>query len=381
VIRIVPLAVLVGLASLLASPGASPNGCPAPCSGVYASPPQADLVYVQPAGEAGPLQAWDAKRGRLAFALPAGRASADGRSFFSVLRFGARTGLFRWSTATGRERRLAMVPGRWEVASVSPSGRWVALAAVGPRRTRVAVVDGHSGTVAHRLRLSGRFEVETVSADGKRLFLVQHLADRRYLVRLYDLRSGRLTADPLKGRDEPAVMTGLAWSGLASPDGRWLLTLYLNTARDLAFVHALDLPRASPRCIFLPSGGGALRSLRQYSLALTRDATRLFAANPALGVVAEIGLPSGRVVRTARFAPSAGDAPSYSTLSRRGRMLYVARGVRLWGYDTAHGIARGPFAIGGRAVGVGFSRDGSRVYVVRADGRVVGFAAATGRRL
>jgi hypothetical protein len=383
--RSLSLIPLVVIAALLATPAASPNGCPAPCSGAYTSPPHAELVYVQPEGEAGPLHAWNVRRRRLAFVLPAGRASADGRAFFSARssrgRARVRTVVARWNTATGAGRGLVDLRGRWNVGGVSPTGGFVALAAAKPGRTDVAVVDARRRAIAHRLSLPGRFEVETVSPDGSRLFLIQHVGRGRYLVRLYDARRRRLASDPLKGQDEPAVMAGLAWSALASPDGRWLLTLYLNTSRDVAFVHALDLPRALPRCIFLPSGDGALRALRQYSLALSREGRRLYAANPALGVVAEIELRSRRVIRTARFVGTPGHSRVFSTLSAGGRMLYVARGVRLWGYDTRRGVVRGPYAVGGRAVGVGFSRNGTRVYVVRADGRVVGFAAATGRRL
>ena len=95
-------------------------------------------------------------------------------------------------------------------------------------------------------------------------------------------------------------MAGLAWSGIGSPDGRWLLTLYLNTGRNVAFVHALDLVRSSPLCIFLPSGS-SFGALKRYGLTLSPDGRRLYATNAAIGAVAEIDLATRKVVRTARF--------------------------------------------------------------------------------
>jgi hypothetical protein len=178
-------------------------------------------------------------------------------------------------------------------------------------------------------------------------------------------------------------MAGLAWSGVGSPDGRWLLTLYLNTARNLAFVHALDLERSSPLCIFLPSGG-PFATLKRYGLTLSPDGTRLYATNAAIGAVAEIDLATRKVVRTVRFpaAPrTSGPTALTGSISRNGRTLYFSPGRDLWAYDAAYGVVRGPYRTDGAIRGFGFGLGDGRVHALRADGRLLSFEAATGRRL
>jgi DNA-binding beta-propeller fold protein YncE len=177
-------------------------------------------------------------------------------------------------------------------------------------------------------------------------------------------------------------MTGYAWGGVASRDGRWLLTLYLNTQRSVAFVHALDVERRRPLCIDLPSGNGRLDALEDYSLALAPNGRTLLAPNPALGVVAEVDLRKLRVVRTGELAAAAaGAGGAASAVSPDGRALYVASGRTVWAYETKAGRARRLAGVGARIAGLSVSRDGGRLYLVGADDRVVVLDAATGGRL
>jgi hypothetical protein len=178
-------------------------------------------------------------------------------------------------------------------------------------------------------------------------------------------------------------MAGYAWSGVASPDGRWLMTLYLSTPDSLAFVHSLDLERSRPACIALPSAGG-LERLKRYSLTLAPDGKTLYAANPAVGVVARVDLADSRVRGVTRFAKSepvtGARAATLSTISRNGRTVYFSAGRDLWAYDAAYGVVRGPYATAGRIVGVGYGRGDRQVFAVRKDGRMIAFRAATGER-
>jgi len=381
---------LVMLAVLLLVPAAgaatSPtNGCPAPCSGQISSPAGTQLLYVQPAGVGGAVDAYDPVSGGWIFSLPPGITSADGISHVtaSARRLGTVVSRLRVANATVASSMI--VAGRWRLAGVSPNGRFAALVRqpVDRRRTDVTIVSTSAGRVAHRLELPGDFEVETVSRDGKRLFLIEHLpgtGSPRYLVRLFDLSRDRLASTPLRGKGEPSVMAGLAWSGVGSPDGRWLLTLYLNTGRNVVFVHALDLVRSSPLCIFLPSQGG-FDALKRYGLTLSPDGRRLYATNAALGVVAEIDLATRKVVRTARFAATrnlSGPGSLTGTISRNGRTLYFSPGRDLWAYDAAYGVVRGPYRTGGAIAGFGFAAGDRRVHALRADGRMLAFDAATG---
>ena len=374
----------------LPAPSAGGNGCPLPCSGQVASPESERLLYVQPEGERGPVSAYDTRSGKLRFRLPAGLSSADGRWHFSAHRAGLGTTINAFTVSTGAVWQSFVVPGRWRLAGVSPQGRWLVLSQrrFKPLRTVAAILDASRGLLAHRFRLHGDFEVETVSPDGRRLFLIEHLrrdGAPRYVVRLYDLGSRRLRSEPLRGGQD-RVMAGYAWSGVASPDGRWLLTLYLNTLRSSAFIHALDVKQGIPRCIDLPSGRGAFDLLKRYSLTLSPNGERLFAANPALGAVAEIDLRTRRVVRTSRFvaAPARGvrrAATLSGTISGNGRTLYFSGGRALWAYDAAYGRVRGPYPAGAQILGFGYGRNDRRVHALVADGRMLSFDAATGSQL
>ena len=383
------LPIIVLLALLIPASTAYGDGCPAPCSGESASPHGAKLLFVQPDGPAGRLIAYDTKRGRPVFTLPPGRASADGSTYAAAvpaIRHRS-TVVARYITATGALAGTMGMPGRWRLAAISPGGAWAALSQRTARVTRVAILDLVFGKRVGLVRLRGNFEVETISADGRRLFLIEHLDARRYLVRLYDLRARRLASEPLRG-GEDRLMAGYAWSGIGSRDGRWLLTLYLDTRRSHAFVHALDLVKTQPTCIDLPSSG-RFAQLRQYSLTLSPDGRRLIAANPALGVVAEIDLASRRVAKTARFtgatggetAARRGRASLLAAVSRNGRTLYFSNGRLLWAYDAAYAVVRGPYATGSEIVGLGYGAGDRRLHVVRKDGLLVSFDAATGQRL
>jgi hypothetical protein len=378
--RLLPLLLLL----FVPAPAALANGCPLPCSGQIASPQSDRLLYVQPQGEGGPLEAYDTRTGARRFALPAGRSSADGRWHVTTQIQRGQTLFLHHSVASGATVGGFSVPGRWALVGVSPDARWHALTRRAAGSTTIAIADASRTRIVHRVSLRGRFEVDTISRDGRRLFLVEHLDDRRYRVRLLDLRTGRLHVRPLKGAGEPSVMAGLAWSGVASPDGKWLLTLYLNTGRNLAFVHALDLRRNRPTCIFLPGKG--FEQLKRYALTLSPDGRRLFAANPAVGSVAEIDLRARKVIAVTRFgrstfAPRTRGATLSGTISRNGRTLYFTDGRDLWAYDAAYRLVRGPYRTGGAIAGFGFGKGDRRVHALRADGRLLTLDAATGRRL
>ena len=379
------LALLLLLILVPAPSAALADGCPLPCSGQSASPPGSKLLYVQAQGSRGLLVAHNTATRQVVFALPPGMASADGRTYFSTFSDDQMTVLKRWSVATAQQKGEWQLPGGWSLQGVSPTGRWAALARRAGQNTRLLVFDSRSGERVHVMRLRGDYEVETISRDGKRLFLIEHFAGRQYNVRQYDLSRERLAANPLRA-EGVKIMAGYAWSGVASPNGRWLLTLYLSTPGKLAFVHSLDLERSRPACIGLPSGrGGAFENLKRYSLTLSPDSETLYAANPTLGVVAELDLAGSVVKRVAKFAKSAPVAGAHpatlSTISRNGRTMYSSAGRDLWAYDSAYGVVRGPYATGGKVVGVGYGAGDERVFAVRKDGHMVAFQASNGERV
>ncbi len=380
--RALPLVLLALLAFVPAT--ASGDGCVGACNGVSVNPPGTGLLAAQPYGRGGPFVAYDTTSGRERYTLHGGLASADGRWYFTARGRNTPTTIGRYDTRTGRVvARFALQRRGW-ISSVSADGGYLTLTHAAMRRTAIHVLDARRRSVVRSIVLRGSWEVETVSTDGRRLFLVEYLrGGTNYRVRLYNVERGRLADRVLKGEDEPGVMAGVAVRALGSPDGRWLLTLYVVPKERAAFVHALDLRRGRPRCIFLPSGR-SWDVLTRYSLTLSPDGRRLYAANPALGAVAVIDLTTRRVVDDARFAakgvpPSKLPQTTNGALSEDGRTLYFTGARGIWAYDAAYNRVRGPYDAGRPVVGLAFG--GDRVHAVRTDGRLLSFDAATGRRL
>jgi hypothetical protein len=222
---------------------------------------------------------------RAAAAPSGGVRAADGSASFSVR--GAE--LLRHDPATGRVTGTVELPGAWTLEAVSAQGRWVGLTRPG---TEILVVDAEQGEIAHRLELDGSFAVETISVGGDFLFLQQDFPDGSYAVRGYNLARGRLLIGSLGRKGETVKMQGRAGQVVASPDGEWLLTLYVDTKAKTAFVHALNLFDKIPLCIVLPPCDDC--ALGGWRLVLRSDGRRLVATNA--GRRALIDLRLGRVV-------------------------------------------------------------------------------------
>ena len=357
--RLLPLLVLVSLAAACGGTvdDATDEGSPTP--GV-------PFLALQ-SGATGPVTAYDSRTLGRRFQLPAGVTSADKEAHF-VLRGRE---LRRYDPVTGVRLKTFQVPHGWRLAAVSATARWVALVR---GKTQVLVLDGATGQVTDNLRLHGDFLVETIADDGAFLFLQQTFVDGRYAVRGYDLAAGQLLPGSLATKGETVLMQGVAGGTVASPDGRWLLTLYVDTKRDAAFVHALNLFERFPLCIDMPPCDGCtIAELRRWSLTLAPDGRTLYAANPAIGRVAEVHLPTARVIYEARFPRAPGGA-THSAISPDGSRLLFTNGARLWSYDTHRGYAETLRADAGAVADLTVSRDGARLFVTYPEGRPAALA-------
>jgi hypothetical protein len=420
-IRLPVLFALFALLAACASPGAS---APAPEPLTVARAPEPTLsarwpsesFYVRPLGARGPLVAYDTLDGQRSFELPAGLLSADGQSYFAATPLGEDTQLSRYDLGAGEAEPRARLSGRWMLSGISPTGAWLAVTrlpgedeqaqwtSANTWRTDLQILEADDGQAVHQLSLDGNFEVETISADGKSLFLVQHLPavtpdgltrlrgqaqganPDHYLIRLYDLSKESLVADPLRAKGSDEVMAGWAWEGLGTPDGKWLLTLYLSTRRNVAFVHTLDLIQQFPVCIDLPSGSGDFARLKNYTLTLSRDGQRVYAANATLGVVAELDLSSRQITHKTFFVGRVKNDPgmdytAHSVLSRDGGQLFFTDGHDAWAYDTRAREVSGPYSIEGPIHGLGLSRDGRWLFVATAQRPLRVFDVATQQEL
>jgi hypothetical protein len=321
---------------------------------------------VRAKGAFGGIEVYDVLRRERLFELPAGILSADGTRHVTVSAGPHATTIRRYDARTGRLLGASRMPGRWWTNAVSADGGRIVLAdLVKGRRTatRLAVLDGTTGRVLRLVKLRGNLEAEAVSKDGRRLFLVQWLHGG-YVVRGYDTRERRLAT--IRAGGDPAVMRGAAWGSVASPDGRWLLTLYLEPGGEIA-IHALDIRRGRAACIDLPAA--PFEAAREYGFVVAGLVA--LAVNPKLGVVARIDLAKDRVAAVSRFRRAKEPGAVGIVGAMTGRRAAFAHGGSVWTYDLGSGAVAGPRDAGATLVGLAFTADGKALRGVRADGRVL----------
>lgn len=351
---------LLLLAALLAFPApAAADGCPpSQCGTTGSALPGSRHLYLRTNGR---LIVYDVVSATAPVTLPRGIASADGRTYVAASspKSGPTT-VRRYALPSGRLVGSARVPGRLIAQAVSSNGRRIVLASAGQRATRLVVLEGLRPVRSVSLR--GAYEVETLSPDGRRLFLI-HWRSNGYDLQLYDFARRRLLPTPtFESNGETEKMVGQAWTGVATRNGHWLLTLYVE-GDGTSFVHALDLLRGVGHCVDLPLSG-VLPSNGAAALVLSPDETRLYVANPLLGFVSTIDLKRPRVVRTTRFRTPLrqttfdfGVGPN-GTASRDGRTIAFSGSKLVWRYDTASGRIHGPFRTGAVVTGVAFAPNG-----------------------
>ena len=357
---------LLALAALLLVPStAHADGCPpSQCGTATVAVPGAPTLAVRPAGSRGPAAVYDLRLGRRLFGLPHGSLSADGRHYFVTQSPNTETTVDHYDARSARRLHAWSLAGRWWVNAVSSDGRRLVLKReLRGRRTRLRVTSA-DGRLEHDVRLKGVFEAEAVSDDGRRLFLVQWLR-RGYVVRAYDFGTRRLAT--IRAGGDPAVMNGVAWGSVPSADGRWLLTLYIEPTGETA-IHALDVRRGRAACIDLPEA--SFEESRHTTLLVAPNGRTAIAANPATGTVARVDLERSRVESVSRFRPEPQPRPFGGTGAIGDGYAHFAAEGSVWSYDLSSGVVSGPRRVPGRAVGLGVDPRGGSVRVVRAGGGV-----------
>jgi hypothetical protein len=190
-------------------------------------------------------------------------------------------------------------------------------------------------------------------------------------------------------------MQGVRLSGVASPDGQWLYSVYAREKTG-AFIHALNLDNTVAFCIDLPGSGYAANySDLQWSLALGADGKQLFAVNGPLGIVGQVDTGAfPTLTRTAHVATS-GTASSFfaqdvmakelgpdgAVLSRDGKTLVMAGSTGLVWVDTSSLRVRGrALADGSPVLSMAASSDGSMVYALHSSGMIAELRMSDGRQ-
>lgn len=336
--------------------------------------------------------------------LPFGTPSPDWTHLYSV-NAGALVDL---NPQTGSARHMMPLHGDFQLppatisglpGGLSQDGRWLVLQAFDaagasiPTATYFLVVDTSYKTPAKRIDLTGYFQFDAVSNDGERVYMIEYLPANSYHVRVFDVPAGRLDQTIIVDKsDGDAAMTGLRLAGVASPDGHWLYSMYIRDKQG-AFIHALSLDGNIAFCLDLPGpgysvGGDAFR----WSLALSADGSRLYAANGGMGVVAELDTSSGaptlmRTVHIDTPKQSAGllvpdvQAKGFggdgAVLSPDGRTLVISGATGVVWIDTANLQATGRQLDGWTVWSLALSPNGKNLYAV-SDGGMIAEMSMTG---
>jgi len=187
-------------------------------------------------------------------------------------------GTVRWFTRVGERLTVPGVAYDGTADGLSADGGTLVL--IRPRvtwpqaRTRLVVFGARRLRVRRRITLRGDFSFDALSPDGRRMFLVQYVSrrdPRRYVVRSYDLRHGRLEPGTIVDAREPDEdMRGFPVTRSTTADGRWAYTLYDGEGEP--FVHALDTVERAAFCIDLPE---TTKVEWDASLTLSRDESTL----------------------------------------------------------------------------------------------------------
>jgi hypothetical protein len=104
----------------------------------------------------------------------------------------------------------------------------VAQAAAGPnlrKHTSFTFLDTKKMRVVDRVRIPGHHNFDTISPDGRYLYLVEYVSEAdfsRYRVRVYDMRARRLRREFVNDKRESVEnMQGWPVAREKSPDRRW----------------------------------------------------------------------------------------------------------------------------------------------------------------
>jgi hypothetical protein len=336
--------------------------------------------------------------------LPLGSLSLDGKHLYTV---GSST-LQDIDPHSGAIVRTLKLPGSFSLPSatlggipggLSQNGQWLVLKTGGPEgSSHMLLVDTSQFKVATRIDLDGFFEFDAIDNTGQRLYLIEYtnITQGYYRVRVYDVVVGQLgpyTVIDKGGNGTPDPMTGVRLSGVFSPDGHWLYSVYARQGSG-AFVHALNLTAPYAYCLDLPDSGSPTDAFH-WSLALSADGKHLYAANGAMGSVMQIDNLDGynpSIVRTKKIGSAGATASALvqnveakelgangAVLSPDGATLVTTGATGLIWIDTATLHTQSSELTKWTVWSLIGSPDGSRVYALSDAGAIAELSMSDGR--
>jgi WD40 repeat protein len=327
--------------------------------------------------------------------LPWGTPSPDGKHFYALVS----NTLQDIDPHTGAVARTLQLPGNFQMppatligvpGGLSQNGRYLVLQTTGKRTSsHMLMIDTSELKVAKLIDLNGVFDFDAVNNNGQSVYVIEYpnAADSYYHVRVYEVPAGKLGAYTVADKGGPdEAMTGVRLSGVFSPDGQWLYSVYARENKG-AFVHALNLSAPFAFCLDLPGAGSSTdMHAFQWSLALTADGRHLYAANGVLGLVTQIDNLDGNnpsIVRSAKIGSTGSTAnvsvqnvaaremgPHGAVVSRDGATLVTAGETGLIWIDTATLRVRSHQLTNLSVWSLAESPDGNRVYAVSDAGTI-----------
>lgn len=321
--------------------------------------------------------------------LPLGVPSSDWKHLYSIVS----TSLVDTDPLTGATLNALPLGGSYQLPAataggmpggLSPNGRWLVVESSNGSATQMLVIDTAEFKVSDRVKLNGRFHFDAISNDGHRLYLIQYLNGKEYYVRLYDLVGSRLDENIVVDKsDGNQAMTGLRLSGVAAHDGSMLFSMYVRE-NESPFIHALSLSGPYAFCLDVPGSGYRQGTpAMQWSLAMSRDGSRLYAINGATGTLAEVNSSlqyAPQVLRTAQIevATSGGIGAGAAVVSADGKALVTTGASGIVWVDTATLTVRMAALSEWRITSLALTPDGSSLYAVTETGQVAEVSMTTG---
>lgn len=317
--------------------------------------------------------------------LPLGTPSPDWMHLYTV----SANALVDVDPQTGTTLRMTALPGAYQLppatmsgvpGGLSQDGRWLVLEAFDttstiPSATHLLLIDTSYAMRPQHIDLKGFFSFDAVSNDGKRIFVIEYISSSQYFVRRYDVGIGQLDPNVIFDKSDGAsAMGGLRLSGVPSPDGQWLYSIYVRKDKS-AFIHALALDDSQIAfCIDLPGSGYSNDGNEfQWSLALSPDGNHLYAANGAMGIVADVNTGANwppSITRTAQIAKGQPGSGNGAAVSPDGRTLVMSGYKGIEWVDTATLRARDRALTDWNVRSVAMSPDGTTVYAVNDAGMI-----------
>ncbi|HCI81561.1 MAG TPA: hypothetical protein DHW02_17945 [Ktedonobacter sp.] len=337
-----------------------------------------------------------------AMSLPAGLMSQDHQRIYTATPNNGQTTVLVTDATTGRTIRSLTLSGTYSTASydytnavTSFDGHWLALREQQTTTTssEFAFVNTLNGHVEN-ITLQGQFDLDAISPDGSRLYLLQQINDAagHYYVRLYQVNQHQLYPNVIADKSDinDPRMIGSGLTRQVASDGTRDYTLYIDTRENIAFVHALPLTGNLylARCIDLPTGKSPAL-LRYYTLALSADGSTLYATNAALGVsvaisVADTAALNDDIISTTKFTstPVTGNMQTLdkgAVLSPNQSTLYVLGTHGITAIDVSKGIFEQSYAPQQTFTGVAISSDGRTLYATQPQDGITVINVASGQ--